>query len=103
VFTIFSINFDNRLVKRRIEYHSDTKISVFSELKEKQISGVLRSTPVVNDNLYQDPCVSQKIIGNQILEINDAKVVVLDCKKDWLLVLHNKDNEHSIIGWIKEE
>ncbi|PKV50954.1 hypothetical protein ATE84_3023 [Aquimarina sp. MAR_2010_214] len=102
-FTEISIGFDNRMVKAIVEYHFDTKVSLASELKEKLISGVLRSKPIVYDNIHQDPCLPQKNIGNQILKINNEKVVVLDFKEGWYLILHKKDNEHSIIGWVKKE
>lgn len=102
-FTEIRIGFDNRILKTSLEYHFDTKLSLASELKEKLISGILRSKPIVSDSIYQDPCLQQENIGNQILKINNEKVTVLDFKKGWYLILHKKDDERAIIGWIKKE
>lgn len=97
------IDFNNSIEKKVMQLHFETKISFSPGLGTKKISGVLRSKPILNDSIYQDPCSEHAIIGNQILKINNEKVVVLDSKEVWYLVLFKKDMANSLIGWIKED
>ena len=97
-----TIGADNTIEQKIIEYHVETEINV-SKFSEKWSSGILRTTPAVNDSLYQDPCFSVEKVGNQILTISKEKVTVFDSKQGWDLVLFEKDENYSVIGWIKSD
>ncbi|QXP59100.1 hypothetical protein [Olleya sp. HaHaR_3_96] len=68
----------------------------------KSISGILRRSPVVDDTQKKDVCTGEAIIGNHIDQLMDQQVVVLRKKKDWLLVILEKSEGYSIVGWIKK-
>lgn len=97
------VGLDGGIHKEVISYHVDTQLNLDKKLFKKSISGVLRSQPVVDDEVGIDPCFDQKKVGNHLYKLNAQKVVVLQSKGGWDLVLCSKDEENSIIGWVKQK
>lgn len=84
-----------------ISYNFDTKIKASIELRTISLSGVLRTTPIKEDKRRKDPCTDKVFKGNSIMTLKDEEVIVLSQKKNWRQVLVKKDDNNSIIGWIK--
>jgi len=100
-FINLSISDNNEINEKVITYHYETKVENFNELKLQLVSGILRTTPNIDNVILKDPCTEDKLKGNQILKIENQNVVILDTIPNWNLVLYKKNNETSMLGWIK--
>lgn len=97
-----AIGLDTKIKKHTIEYHTDTKIGVADTIEKKHLSGVLRTQPIVNDSIHKDACTSDIFIGNQITKLTNKEVVIIDTQNKWSQVLYKKNEDYSIIGWMKQ-
>lgn len=66
-------------------------------------SGAMRTQPVVNDSIMNDPCRSEPIYGNKVMELENSEVMVLAEKADWSLVMVNSVKNHWRLGWIESQ
>lgn len=98
-----SINNKSEIQKNTISFHFETKIETSNKLISKTLSGILRSSPKIEDSIKKDPCTDEKIIGNQFETIEKKSVIVLNEEKDWLLVLIKQSDTYSILGWVKKK
>ena len=102
---LFSLTIDakNNLTEDRLSYHNKTQFNTLdTQFLSKETSGILRSTPEVDNTETKDPCTGAKIAGNQIKTINNHIVTVIKEGKEWSLVAYKKSN-NSIIAWIKNK
>ncbi len=99
------IDSNNKLSHCTFSYHEDTEVELNQnlELTKINVSGILRTKPIVNNNSFNDPCSSQIIHGNRILELDNDEVTIIATKNDWHLVVHIQNDNHHIIGWINKE
>jgi len=94
------IKSDNTFIDNTIALHSDVRINTIdTTFKQKKISGILRTQPIIDNEEKKDPCTGDSLIGNQIRTIENKEVTVIKKQKDWLLVVY-KETDASIIGWI---
>ena len=92
---------DNSFTQSTIGYHSDTEVKNVQRVTQKrQLSGILRTQPIVDDEKKKDPCTGDAIIGNQIRTLNNETVTILKKQDNWLLVVY-KNNNTGLISWIK--
>lgn len=102
-FIEIKIGQNNQIDKHTIQYYLDTKINLIdNQLKKKIISGTIRTTPIIDNFIHKHLCYDDVTIkGNQILHIENKNVIVIYSKDGWSQVLYKKNDENSIIGWIK--
>lgn len=96
-----NLRFDKTVKTKHISYHFNTKLSASKKFKEMEISGVLRYEPMLNDSMSKDPCTDRPRIGNRIRSLTNKKVILLDTKRGWNLVLYREDEGQAFIGWIR--
>lgn len=102
--TEIRIGADLEIKVKSIQYHTNTKIRLNKEIYSiEHYSGVLRTEPVVNDSIYQDPCSPEIFTGNQLAQIDNKDLVVIGSKLDWDLVLFREDEKNYTIGWIERK
>ena len=97
-----SIANNSKVTKQILSFHFDTNVELTNTLVYRSFSGILRSSPVVDDTQRKDVCTGEAIIGNHIDKLTGQQVVVLSKKKDWLLVILEKSEGYSKLGWIKK-
>ncbi len=91
---------DNTITQSSIAYHYNTTIrGVNAVLKQKKISGILRTQPILDNKDKVDPCSGDLINGNQLKTIENKIVTIIKKQKNWLLVIY-KEKDNSSIGWI---
>ncbi|MEO9894680.1 hypothetical protein [Aurantibacter sp.] len=96
-----TIGANNEIVEDLLSYHHNTQITNLNpEFKQKEVTGMLRTTPVVDDSETKDPCTGEPRPGNQIRAIENQRVTVIKDQGDWSLVVYKSYN-NSIIAWIK--
>jgi len=96
-----TIKNDNSFTQSTIGYHSDTEVKNVTMIPEKQqLSGILRTQPLVDDEKKKDPCTGDAMIGNQIRTLNNETVAILKKQDNWLLVIY-KNNNTGLLSWIK--
>lgn len=89
---------------RSIKYHGTTELEFQPTYKTDEISGVLRSHPVVDDNRKKDPCSESFIEGNVVGKIEEPETVIeLSASGKWKLVLSMETEYYSTIGWIRSK
>jgi len=98
-----SVNNKYEIQKNTISFNVETKIETQHKLNFKTVSGILRSTPILENKVKKDVCSDDTIIGNQIETIKNKQAIVLNEKNDWLLVLIERNEVYSIIGWINKQ
>jgi len=87
--------------KHTLNIDRETEVVINEPSFETSISGILRKTPQINDEVVEDDCSDKKIIGNQIMEIPEkSSLIVLYKQQDWYLVLLNSSQFSSQIGWV---
>lgn len=97
-----TVGFDGSVKRESISFHVDTELGLNKNLLWKSMTGIVRSQPLVDDKIYEEACLGHKVTGNQLFELKDEKVIVLQSKGEWSLVLCSKDDEHSVVGWVKQ-
>lgn len=93
---------DNSVLESSIGHMMATNISNLNKSFDSVVvSGTLRTTPKVDDQEIEDPCLGQTKKGNQFREVMNVSAVVLKEQGHWKLVLCDLRNT-SAIAWIKE-
>ena len=93
----------NEITENLLSYHHTTQIDKLdSKFKQKEVTGILRMTPIEDTTETADSCTGELRIGNQIRAIENQRVTVIKDKGDWLLVVY-KNYNNSIIAWIKNK
>ncbi|WP_152538484.1 hypothetical protein [Aquimarina macrocephali] len=92
---------DNTITQSSITYHYNTTIrDTNTVLKQKKISGILRTQPILDNKDKVDSCSGDLINGNQLKTIENKIVTIIKKQKNWLLVIY-KEKDNSSIGWIR--
>lgn len=95
------IHNDNSITESSISYHYKTIIENTDVIfEQKNVSGILRTQPVLDNKELNDPCTGGSVIGNQLRTIENKEITIIKKQKDWLLVVY-KDKSNSIVSWIK--
>lgn len=108
VFSEFRFDFLGNLHHDDVYIHYDTHLVLDSTFYHKKLSGVLRSSPIVDDKEKVDPCSDSPLVGNQLLDVNNQLVEVLATRDDWYLVMilarSWQDDFHAVyyVGWVRE-
>lgn len=101
--TIMTIYNDSRVEFRSIFFNWATDV-VVDNLAVVKVSGILRTSMVIDDKKTTDECSNKTIVGNHLEYISQlTDVVQLKRKGPWRLVLYPVNKDRSVIGWIKEE
>jgi hypothetical protein len=88
----------NRITFRKIPLQD------FKKLERIKVKGVLRHTPVVDDELKKDHCLDGMIEGNHWLTLDkETEVIRISQSGPWALVLYEQTKYQSIIGWMKSK
>ncbi len=78
----------NEITENLLSYHHTTQINTLDTVfKQKVVSGVLRTTPYLDNFETEDPCTGELRPGNQIRTIENQGVTVIKEKGNWLLVV----------------
>ena len=97
-----TINNTSAVEESTISFHDKTIITASDKLYSKTISGILRSTPELDDVITKDPCTGEKVNGNVIGTVENEYVTVLNQEKNWLLVLIKQNDTYSNLGWVQK-
>lgn len=96
-----SIDTNSNVTKNVIKYFGTTQITLDKKIKEITVTGILRTSPEVNDSIKIDDCSDEVIHGNHLVQLSDQKKVIqLHKVGQWKLVLFQEDKEKSWIGWV---
>lgn len=96
-----SINNLSVVEESTISFHDKTTITASDKLYAKTVSGILRSTPVVDDVTKKDPCTAEEKTGNRIGIAENESAIVVNQENNWLLVFMKQDTSYAV-GWIKK-
>ncbi|MCL5246623.1 hypothetical protein M4I21_12430 [Cellulophaga sp. 20_2_10] len=97
-----SINNVSVVEESTISFHDKTIITASDKLYSKTISGILRSTPELDDVITKDPCTGDEIVGNTIGSLENESAIVVNQEKNWLLVLIKQNDTYSNLGWVQK-
>ena len=99
---LFEVRIDtnNRVEEHLFSYHQQTQVQDLNrKFITKAVTGILRTTPVIDNSDTSDSCTGEIRKGNQIKTIENQSVVVIKEIDDWQMVIYTKLN-NSIIAWI---
>lgn len=96
-----TINNTSAVKESTMSFHDKTTITASNKLYAKTVSGILRSTPVVDDITKKDPCTAEEKTGNRIGIVENESAIVVNQEKNWLLVFIKQNGSYAV-GWIKK-
>ncbi|MDO6492876.1 MULTISPECIES: hypothetical protein [unclassified Cellulophaga] len=96
-----TINNTSVVKESTISFYDKTVITASDKLYTKAVSGILRSTPVIDDVIKKDPCTGEEIVGNTIGSLKNESAIVVNQEKEWLLVFIKQNGSYAV-GWVKK-
>jgi hypothetical protein len=99
-----TIDNETRLTQNTISFHPSTIVTIDDRLEELVCKGVLRTSPVIDDNEQKDTCTEKILRGNVLISIKKkTEVIQLSKSGDWILILYKENHERYWIGWIESK
>ena len=86
-----------------VYYHFETNPHKSRQMSDQNLSGMLRTSPFINDLKTKNPCTDEEITGNQLRKLDEENVVVLFSRNEWLLVMAPDGENRSMIGWVNKQ
>ncbi|WKB82454.1 hypothetical protein QYR09_05335 [Cellulophaga lytica] len=96
-----TINNTSVVEESTISFHDKTVITLSDKLYTKTVSGILRSTPVIDDVIKKDPCTGEEKNGNRIGIAENESAIVVNQENNWLLVFIKQNGSYAV-GWVKK-
>lgn len=93
---------DSRVEENWITFNGNTEIA-FDQIERVKITGVLRTSPEVNDIEFEDNCTDRSFKGNHLTYIQkETNVIQLSKRGPWRLILYPdpENKTYSWLGWI---
>ena len=97
-----SIQEDQSIIEQKVIFHNNTNLITKPKLVTESRKGILRTCPILNDTIYEDPCSGEKVIGNQLMTIPKQKIGILKKEGKWAQVIYQSKEGYYWIGWLNE-
>ena len=91
----------NRIGEHLFSYHHQTEVQDLNQVFiTRTVTGILRTTPAIDDTDTPDTCTGEMRKGNQIRAIENESVVVIKETSNWQMIIYTQLN-NSIIAWVE--